>query len=175
MGYLAEMDGDRETADYFYSKAQQAERADDKVGIATRKEAEGKPLMQVAATSTEVVATRMQRDLEAKRRQGGPVVLRKRSGEAVVEPAQPKRPTRREGTDVVSIPIPRANESFTPENAAPATTEPATTTPAVEQPQAQQPQSQQPQVQEQPEEPQLVTPQELEQPPNPTTSSEPPN
>ncbi|HSE48246.1 MAG TPA: hypothetical protein VLA96_03460 [Terriglobales bacterium] len=168
MGYLAEMDGDRETADYFYSKAQEAERSGDKVGIATRKEAEGKPLMQVAATSTEVVATRMQRDLEAKRRQGGPVVLRKRSGEAVVEPAQPKRRTRREGTDVVSIPVPRANESFTPENAAPATTEPATTTPAVELPQAQQP------VVTQPEEPQLVTPQELEQPPNPTTSNEPP-
>ena len=168
MGYLAEMDGDRETADYFYSKAQEAERSGDKVGIATRKEAEGKPLMQVAATSTEVVATRMQRDLEAKRRQGGPVVLRKRSGEAVVEPAQPKRPTPREGTDVVSIPVPRANESFTPENTAPANTEPATTTPAVEQPQAQQP------VVTQPEEPQLVTPQELEQPPNPTTSNEPP-
>lgn len=157
MGYLAEMDGDRETADYFYQKAQQAERSRDKVGIATRKEAEGRPLVDVASTSTESVAARMQRDLELKRRQGGPVVLKKRSGEAVVEPAQPKRPTPREGSDVVSIPVPKS-QGFTPENVPP---QAAPATPAVEQ-------------KPEPPEPQLVTPEELERPPNPQTSNEPP-
>ena len=159
MGYLAEMDGDRETADYFYQKAQQAQRAGEKVGIATRKEAEGRPLVDVASTSTESVAQRMQRDLEAKRRQGGPVVLKKRSGEAVVEPAQPKRPMPREGTDVVSIPVPRG-EAVTPENAAP--------------PQAAQPTTPTVEQKPEPQEPQLVTPEELERPPNPQNSNEPP-
>jgi Flp pilus assembly protein TadD len=169
MGYLAEMDGDRETADYFYGKAQEAERAGDKVGMATRKDAEGKPLLQVAATSNESVNARMQRDLEIKRRQGGPVQLKRRSGEPVVEPAQPKRPTPREQSDVVSIPVPKS-DAFTPENVAPGNVEPAT--PTTEQPQAQ-PQAQ-PQITVQPEEPQLVKPEELEQPPNPQSSSEPP-
>lgn len=169
MGYLAEMDGDRETADYFYEKAQQAERASEKVGMATRKEAEGRPLLQVAATSNESVDARMRRDLELKRRQGGPVVLRKRTGEAVVEPEQPRRPMPREQGDVVSIPVPSADSApVTPENATPI--EDASATLTTEQFSAQEPQAAQPQQQESP----LVTPEELEQPPNPQSSNEPP-
>lgn len=184
MGYLAEMDGDRETADYFYEKAQEAERAQDKVGIATRKEAEGKPLLEVAATSNLDVNARIQRELEIKRRQGGPVVLKKRSGETVTEPATPVHPTPREGTDVVAIPIPNSagTAPMTPENATPIESAPAQ--PTTEQPQAeppqgeqqmqQQPQGVQPQAQPPQQENPLVTPEELEQPPNPQTSAEPP-
>jgi len=156
MGYLAEMDGDRETADYFYGKAQEAERAGDKVGIATRKEAEGKPLQAVAATSTESVNLRIQRELERKRRLGGPIQLKRRSGDPVIEPAQPKRPTPREQGDVVTIPVPK-DDVYTPENVPAQTPQ----TPTVEQ-------------RPEPEEPQLVSPEELAQPPNPQSSSEPP-
>ena len=108
MGYLAELDGDRETANYYYQKAQAAEHASREVGMATRKEAEGQPLADVAATSTVNVDQRMQRDLEIKRRQaGGPVLLKKRTGEAVVEPPQPRHVTPRESSDVVNIPVPK--------------------------------------------------------------------
>src|SRR5205085_9469060 len=48
MGYVAELDGDRETADFYYSKAKEAERRNTKVGVATRREAEGKRLVQDA-------------------------------------------------------------------------------------------------------------------------------
>jgi Flp pilus assembly protein TadD len=197
MGYLAEMDGDRETANYYYQKAQAAEHAAQKVGIATRKEAEGQPLATVASTSTGSVDARMQRDLEIKRREGGPVVLRRRDGQPVLEPREAKRPTPRETGDVVAIPIPKGDAVSTPENAAPANNPPQT--PTVEQPQGTQPnppqssvpqsnapqsnapqattpQANPPQMQQQQQEEPLVQPQELEQPPNPQTSTpqEPP-
>lgn len=134
MGYLAEMDGDRETAQYYYQKAQEAEHAREKVGVATRKNAEGHQLQQVAATSTDNVDLRIQQALEKKRREGGPVVLRKRSGETIVEPKQPKHAAQREGTDVVAIPIPKDNGTTwaAPENATPIANPP--TTPTTEQP-----------------------------------------
>ena len=170
MGYLAEMDGDRETANYFYQKAQAAEHASEKVGIATRKDAEGQQLQSVAAASNDSVDVRMQQDLAIKRAQGGggPVVLRKRNGEAVAEPRQPKRVTRRETSDVVAIPMSHPSEPVTPENAAPENGAPQT--PATEQ----QPQST-PKTQTEPASPQLVQPGQLEQPPNPQSSTpEPP-
>jgi Flp pilus assembly protein TadD len=134
MGYLAEMDGDRETAQYYYEKAQEAEHARAKVGVATRKDAEGHPLQQVAATSNDSVDTRIQQALEQKRREGGPVVLKTRSGQAVVEPKEAKHPAPREGTDVVAIPVPKDNGATwaAPENAAPAANPP--NTPTTEQP-----------------------------------------
>src|SRR6185503_14780446 len=37
MGYLAELDGDRETANFYYEKAQQADGSNAKVGVATNR------------------------------------------------------------------------------------------------------------------------------------------
>jgi Flp pilus assembly protein TadD len=190
MGYLAEMDGDRETANFFYQKAQAAQRAGERVAVATRKDAEGRPLVDVAATSTVNVDQRMQAEMERRRREGGPVVLRTRNGQAVAEPAQAKRPTPRETGDVIAIPVPKG-EPVTPENVAPENPAPPTPTteqppqsesaappqqtePAATQPAAQPPAAQ-PQTQQQQQEPALVTPKELEQPPNPQSSTpEPP-
>src|SRR5207244_11440713 len=42
MGYLAEMDGDRETADFYYARALDAQNNNHVVALATRKDAEGK-------------------------------------------------------------------------------------------------------------------------------------
>ena len=44
MGYLAEMDGDRETADYYYLRARDAEQSNAKITLATRKEVQGKKI-----------------------------------------------------------------------------------------------------------------------------------
>ena len=71
MGFLAEMDGDRETADFYYDKAQEAKRRKVTVRVATRQEAEGRPVGQVAEVSDADVQARMQSDQEMKRRQGG--------------------------------------------------------------------------------------------------------
>lgn len=84
MGYVAEMDGDRETANFFYRKAEEAERAYARVDVASRREAEGQPLGNVAERSNLIVDARMQQELEAKRRQGGPIVLKRRDNTPVV-------------------------------------------------------------------------------------------
>jgi Flp pilus assembly protein TadD len=91
MGYLAEMDGDRETAQFYYAKAQEADEAKAKVTLSTRKDFLGHPLREVADYGTTVVEARMESELAAKRRQGGPVQLRRRDGSIIVEPLAPPR------------------------------------------------------------------------------------
>ena len=95
MGYVAELDGDRETANLFYEKAQAAERAGSIVGVATRRAAEGKKLAVVADTNNTLVEDRMQQDLAAKRRAGAnqPVTLMDRSGAPVKSVARPAGPS----------------------------------------------------------------------------------
>ena len=78
MGYLSEMDGDQETAKFYYEKALDARRAKARVEIATRKQAEGKEVATVADQSSAMVQTSMQAEVEARRRQGGPIVLKRR-------------------------------------------------------------------------------------------------
>jgi Flp pilus assembly protein TadD len=89
MGYLAELDGDRETANYFYAKARAAEEARAIVGVATRKDAEGRPLARVANRNENDVALRMEAARAARRQSGEPVQLKRRDGTPVVEPENP--------------------------------------------------------------------------------------
>ncbi len=88
MGYVAELDGDRETANYYYDKAQQADRSKVKVGVASRKEAEGKPLQRVADNNETMVDAKMQQELNAKRQSKQSPVLLKR-GESQNPPTAP--------------------------------------------------------------------------------------
>jgi len=82
MGYVAEMDGDRETADFFYERAQEAYRSNAKVVEATRKSAEGKRVAEVASNSDTEVTDAQQATVEARRRQAGGanVELKRRDG-----------------------------------------------------------------------------------------------
>ena len=92
MGYLAEMDGDKETADFYYAKAQEARERDARVGVSTRKDMEGRRLAAVADASDQEVQTRIQSDLARKRQQGGPIELKHRDNTPVLEPATPPKP-----------------------------------------------------------------------------------
>ncbi len=93
MGYLAELDGDKETANYLYSRARAAQEAGTVVGVATKREAEGKRLERVANTNEGVVAQRMEQDRVQRRRSNEPVQLKRRDGTPVVE-EQPAQPTQ---------------------------------------------------------------------------------
>jgi Flp pilus assembly protein TadD len=90
MGYVAELEGDRETANYYYAKAQQADRSKVKVGVATRREAEGKPLQRVADNNESAVAAKMQQEANAKRQSKGQPTLLKRNGRT--QPTNPLPP-----------------------------------------------------------------------------------
>lgn len=104
MGYLAETDGDRETAQFFYAKAREAQRNDAKVVAATRRDVEGLRMGAVAAVNDQTVTEAQQKDLEARRREGGEVSLMRRNNTPVVEPAKPVNPSKRESDQPVVIP-----------------------------------------------------------------------
>lgn len=91
MGYVAEMDGDRETAQFFYDKAQVAKRSNTPVTVATRREVEGRAVATVADVSEQKVQQTMTAEA-AKRRQQGPPKLIRRSGARPTEPSIPYQP-----------------------------------------------------------------------------------
>lgn len=94
MGYLSEMDGDRETADFFYEKAQDADHNGAVAAVATRKDVEGKPIRSVAAFGDNMISAKMEAEREARVREAGnsPVLLKKRDGSAIAEPDKAPEP-----------------------------------------------------------------------------------
>jgi len=106
MGFLAEADGDRETADFYYGKAKEAQQSGQRVAYATRKDAEGQKLAAVAGSSDESVNKAMEEAAAARRMQGGAVVLHTRDNQPVVEPLVPPKPQPTEPIHSVEIPEP---------------------------------------------------------------------
>lgn len=91
MGYLAELDGDKETAQDYYERARRAEHAGARVAVSTRPEVEGRPLEQVAQQSDTLVETKMQAEVESKRRTKGAPALHTRDNKIVVDQPAPKQ------------------------------------------------------------------------------------
>ncbi len=89
MGYLAELEGDTETAQSFYEQAQRAERARQKVMVSTRPEVEGQTVGHVAEQSTTLVESSFEARAEARRRSGAPPALRTRDNRIIIEPKTP--------------------------------------------------------------------------------------
>ncbi len=89
IGYLSEIEGDRETAQFFYEKAQALGGANITVGLATRRSAEGMKLAQVAADSESKVDAKVSQERSALRQQHEPILLRRRDNSVVQEPATP--------------------------------------------------------------------------------------
>jgi tetratricopeptide (TPR) repeat protein len=74
-GFVAEMEGDLETAGFFYEKARRANDAAAKVGMATQRSAEGEKLALVATDSDKHVESELEKYSQERRRQTGPVEL----------------------------------------------------------------------------------------------------
>jgi Flp pilus assembly protein TadD len=87
LAYVSEKNGDLETAQYLYEKAQSLQQAQTKVGLATRSVAEGKPLFEVADQSSNQVQTGITTEQEARRKQNRPILLQRRDGSTVPESA----------------------------------------------------------------------------------------
>jgi len=86
-GFVAEQDGDLETAQFFYSKAQRAENAAASVGMATQLAAQGQSLENVAGGSNGKVDTALEAYSQKRRQEQAPVELTPRGG--VIEPSTP--------------------------------------------------------------------------------------
>jgi Flp pilus assembly protein TadD len=100
MGYVSEVQGDRETANFFYEKAREAERKNAKVTVATREEAEGKPVHEVAGDNRDKVDSQMQTSVEKRRQQGAPVLLKRRDNSLVTDQARPQQPQDQQEPDL---------------------------------------------------------------------------
>jgi Flp pilus assembly protein TadD len=152
MGYLAEIDGDRETANYFYAKAQDANRSNSRVIVATRKDAEGKRVAEVASNS-DIIVTNAQEAAIAARRRSAPttVTLHERNGQPVPEtptvdisaPATKglaNQPVVTTTTEEVAAPAPPPKPAAPVEVIRPILETPDPNAPATTQPSPQQPQ-----------------------------------
>jgi tetratricopeptide (TPR) repeat protein len=80
-GYVAEKDGDLETAQFFYDRARKADDASVRVGLATQQTAEGEPLVVVAKDSNRKVDGELDKYSEERHRQTGPIELTPRNNE----------------------------------------------------------------------------------------------
>jgi tetratricopeptide (TPR) repeat protein len=74
-GYVAERDGDLETAHFFYDRALKSGDSKARVGLATALSAEGKNLSVVAKDSNKKVDTELNKLSQERRRQTGPIEL----------------------------------------------------------------------------------------------------
>lgn len=86
LGYVAEMGGDLETAQSFYQSAREAEKANARVGLATRSSAEGMKLLNVAQDSNRQVDAQIELRQQERRREARPIILKRRDG----QPVQPE-------------------------------------------------------------------------------------
>lgn len=92
LGYVAERDGDLETAQFYYSQARKAEDADARVGLATQREAEGQHLFTVASDSGGKVGDELNVYTEERHRETGPIELIPRGNASGGQSAPPRTP-----------------------------------------------------------------------------------
>ncbi len=95
-GYVAEMDGDTETAQVYYEKARRSPQADARVGLASRLDAEGKKLFEVADQNDQTMDAKMAQLREVRRRRSGPIVLKRRDNTPVESPTPSIQEQRQE-------------------------------------------------------------------------------
>ena len=87
-GYVAEKDGDRETAELYYAQAAKARNANGRIGLATVQAAQGERLAPVALHSDAEVEASMEEDQQMRRQQARPLELKRRPPTAT-SPAPP--------------------------------------------------------------------------------------
>ncbi len=107
LGYLAERDGDLETAKSFYERARRADDADESIGMATQFSAHGRNLADVAHESDEKVGVQLDAFSESQRGKKGGIELKRRNGEPL-KPAIPAEKLIPTGTS------PGSNDTPTP-------------------------------------------------------------
>jgi Flp pilus assembly protein TadD len=108
MGYAAEMDGDRETAESYYEEARAAADSNLPVTYASRRAAEGRKLSNVAEDNQIDVDAVIEAVRQQRQREGGPIQLKRRDNTPVVEPEKQEPPLQ--GITPPSLPPPQIPE-----------------------------------------------------------------
>src|SRR5205809_2021213 len=113
MGYIAELEGDQETAQDFYEQARVASGATRRATLTTRHEMQGLPLGQIARSNDEGSQANLETLREARLRQGGPIELKTRDNRAVIEPPTPS-PAQQPGNRPSAQPSPSVQPQANP-------------------------------------------------------------
>jgi Flp pilus assembly protein TadD len=108
MGYAAEMDGDRETAESYYEEARSSADSNVPVTYASRRDAEGRKLGNVAQDNQTDVDSAIEAVRQQRQREGGPIQLKHRDNTPVIEPERQEPPLQ--GVTLPSLPPPQAPE-----------------------------------------------------------------
>jgi Flp pilus assembly protein TadD len=112
-GYVAEREGDLETAQYFYEKARRANDANAKVGLATRLYAQGQALSAVASDSNEKVDNALDIYSRQRKRSSATVELTPRGG--TMETTPETKPESKPDDNPDDNPAPRPNQQQNPQ------------------------------------------------------------
>jgi Flp pilus assembly protein TadD len=91
VGYIAELEGDRETAEMYYDAAHTAEEASERVTYSTRPDAEGQKMGALALTNENDVDDTLKAIQERKRSQRHPIQLMLRDGSMAPVPSEPRQ------------------------------------------------------------------------------------
>ena len=108
-GYVAEMDGDLETAQFFYDKARKADDSNARVGLATLSSAEGKKLSAVATESDLQVDGALGKYSQERRRETAPIELILRNKDAGGDSSE--QPTKSSTSNVPPAEAPSATQA----------------------------------------------------------------
>lgn len=107
MGYVSELEGDRETAETYYADARAAADRNVVVTYASRRDAEGQPVSSVAQQNENDTESAIQAVQDALRRQGEPMPqLRRRDNSVVAEPEMNRPAPPLNGVTPPSLPPP---------------------------------------------------------------------
>jgi Flp pilus assembly protein TadD len=128
LGYVAEMAGDRESAEMYYEAARSGRDANAKVSYATRREAEGRKIDTLADDNQGDVEATLRAIQETKRRAGRPIELKRRDGTSASseQDATPVPPIAVQAPALPALPPPNSEQN---QNATPSS-QPANSSPA---------------------------------------------
>jgi Flp pilus assembly protein TadD len=108
MGYVAEAQGDEETASDFYARARRGDQAGTAVSAASHHEMVGEAVGNVADANAQGSEASLRSEAEARRRQHAPVVLRRRDNTPVTGPTAPAAAPQTQNPQVPRPPVDNA-------------------------------------------------------------------
>lgn len=113
LGYLAELDGDSETAESYYEAARTGRDAKERVSYSTRRQAEGQPMDSLADNNQSSVEGALKAEQEIRRHTHQPVDLIRRDGNPVaIEPATQVPPVGVQAPPLPALPPPGSDQQL---------------------------------------------------------------